>query len=194
MTSTRDAIRENNRLARMRMGQEAADYVTIPSMPEIRAMLIPLTEKESQRGVWECAMLDVPDNAAGLTARNRTAMQWDVFHALREPDDLTKQVFTSIDEMIGENGLTPEDIDIIHEQLSVMMEYSSPAIDGMTDKEFDAIKKAFTRIVLSELSGRQWAAVKLCCQYLFGNLLPDRSLGTFSTEPSTEKNENPVST
>lgn len=187
MSTVREAIKEQHRLARMRMGQDAGEWTDIPSMPGVRVLQVPLKEKESQLGVMAAAALEVYDNAAGLTARNRVAMQYDVFYSLREMDKPDKFVFDSVDEMV--DTLEPSDIDLLHERLTVMMEYSSPAIDGINDEDFELIKKAFMAIDLSALTGRQWAAVKLSCQYLFPNLLPDRSLGTTPTESSTARSE-----
>lgn len=186
MTTMREAIREHHRLGRMRQGQDVPEMVTIPSLPEVRCAQVPLMEAEVQQGVFLAANLDVPDNIAGLQLRNRAAFQSDVFHSLREPGDPTAKVFESIEEMIAQ--VQPEDIDYLADNLMLMMDYASPAIDGMSDKELEALKKAFAETDWSVLTGRRWAAVKLCCQVLFPDLLLAKSLGTTSTESSTPKN------
>ncbi len=184
MSSVREAIREHSRLVRMRMGQEVGEYTTIPSMEDVRALMVPLTEREMQKAVMAAASLEVDDNPAGLMARNHIAMQFDVFHSLREPEDPGKYVFASVDDMV--DSLDSTDVDMLHERLTVLMDYSSPAIDKMTAKEFEQIKKAFSATDLNELTGRQWAAVKLCCQYLFPHLLRAKLVGTSSTASLTE--------
>jgi hypothetical protein len=194
MPSVREAIKEQNRLARMRMGQEAPDFVDIPSMPGVRAVQVPLLEREAQAGIIRAADIDVPDNSAGLQARNRIAIESDVWHSLREIDDPSKHVFESIDEMVGEEGLDPGDIDHLADNLRILMDYSSPALDGFSDKELDDLKKVFAETDWSALTGKRWAALKLCVSILFPELLQARSLGTGSTDSSTPTSAEAAST
>lgn len=194
MPSVREAIKEQNRLARMRMGQEAPDFVDIPSMPGVRAVQVPLLEREAQAGIIRAADIDVPDNSAGLQARNRIAIESDVWHSLREIDDPSKHVFESIDEMVGEEGLDPGDIDHLADNLRILMDYSSPALDGFSDKELDDLKKVFAETDWSALTGKRWAALKLCVSILFPELLQARSLGTGSTGSSTPTSDEAAST
>lgn len=192
MTSIREAIRDANRLTRMRMGQDAPDVVEIPSMPGIRVAQVPLTEMESQAGVILAAALEVDDNAAGLQARNRIAIASDVWHSLRLPNDSGEMVFGSIEEMREE--LSPSDITYLADNLGMMMEYASPAIDGLTDEDLADLKKDFVETDWSGLTGRRWAAVKLCISILFPELLQAKLLGSGSTDSSTSMNENEEST
>jgi hypothetical protein len=178
----------------MRMGQEAPEFVDIPSMPGLRVAQVPLLEFESQAGVIRAASLDVPDNAAGIQARNRVAIESDVWHSLRDPDDATRKVFDSVDDMIGEGGLEPSDIDYLADSLMLLMDYASPAIDGISEKVLDDLKKAFGETDLSGLTGRRWAAVKLCISVLFPELLRARLLGSGSTDSSTLTSESEEST
>lgn len=192
MTNVREAIREASRLARMRQGQDAAEFIDIPSMQGIRVCQVPLLEKEAQAGVIRAASLDVIDNAAGMQARNRAAIESDVWHSLREPGDPETKVFATVDEMVEQ--LQTTDIDYLADNLATLMDYASPSIDGLSDKDLNDLKKAFGETDWSALTGRQWAAVKLCCQALFPNLLRAKSLGSISTESSTEMNESGAST
>lgn len=192
MTSVRDAIKDANRLARMRQGAEVPEYVDIPSKPGVRAWMVPLTEAESQIGVIRAAGLDVLDNMAGMQARNRAAIESDVWHSLREPGDVDLKVFENIEDMVEE--LDPTDIDFLADTLATLMDYASPSIDGMSDEELNDLKKAFGETDWSGLTGRQWAAVKVACQALFPDLLRAKSLGTTSTESLTETKENGAST
>lgn len=179
-------------MARMRQGQDVGEPVTIPSMPHIRVALVPLTEGESQAGIVLAAQLDVMDNSAGFHARNRIALQSDIFHAAREMGDLSIKVFESMDEMIG--LLDGSDIDVLADNLAVLMDYASPSVDGLSNEDLDALKKAFGETDWSALSGRQWAALKLACQALFPDLLRARSLGTSSIDSVTETSDRDEST
>jgi hypothetical protein len=178
--SIREAIRDANRLARMRQGQEAPEMTDIPSMPGIRCAQVPLTEAEASAGVIRAAALEVIDNQAGLQARNRAAIESDVWYSLREPDHLDAKVFASVEEMV--ESLVPTDIEYLADNLSALMDYASPAIDGLTDEGLAELKKAFGEIDWNALTGRQWAAVKQACQALFPALLLAKLRGSTSIE------------
>lgn len=166
MTSVRDSIREHSRLARMRAGQEIGEYTEIPSMPGVRVLMVPLTEHEAQKGLLRAAEIEVPDNVSGIMARERAVKQSDVWHALREMDNPDKKVFPTVDDMVGDDGLEPTDVDHLHQELATLMSYASPAIDGITEEIWSELKKVLVGVELSELTGRQWAVVKLLCQHL----------------------------
>jgi len=191
MSTVRDAIRDANRLTRMRQGQSIGETVVIPSN-KIVAMQVPLSEAETQAGIIKAANLNVPDNMAGMTARNRAAAESDVWNSLREMGDLTQKVFSSIEEMVEE--LEPTDIDYLIDSLTLLMEHASPTLDGLTDKDLDDLKKDFAAIELSELSGRRWAAVKLALTVLMPEQLQARLSGSSSTGSSTERSESAAST
>lgn len=196
-SSMRDAIREKTRLARMRQGQDVGEPTDIPSLqdPEngemVRVMVVPLMESESQQGLMRAAFLEVPDNAAGIQARNRAAMESDVWHAVREPGDISKKVFASIEDMV--ETLAPTDIDYLFDALALVMDYASPSIDGLTDKDLDELKKAFGEMDWSGLTGRRWAAVRLTLLILFPELLQGKLRGFTSTDSATATNANGAS-
>jgi hypothetical protein len=192
VTSVREAILDANRLKRMRMGQEAPEMVDIPSMPEVRAAQVPLTEAEAQKGVVLAAGADVNDNAAGLQVRNRIAVASDVWHSLREPGDPEKRIFSTIEEM--QEALSPSDIDYLADHLIILSEYASPSIDGISEEQLSELKKDFVETDWSALTGRRWAALKLAISTLFPELLQVRSRGGGSTDSSTPTSENVEST
>lgn len=196
-SSIREAIRSANRFTRMRAGQMTCEFVefpsvTTPSGDALRVAQVPLTEYEAQQGVIAAANLEVADNFAGMTARNRAALLSDVWHSLREPSDLTRKAFESVEEMA--QVLEPTDIDLASDSLTTLMDYASPAIDGLSDKDLVELKKAFAKIDWSALSGRRWAAVKQCCLILVPELLQAKLSGFSSTESSTTKSGNGEST
>jgi hypothetical protein len=187
-----EQIRERNRLTRMRLGQDVPEYVELPAHPEIRVAMVPLNERETQQGMIYGASLDVPDNAAGLQARNRAVACSDLWNALRDPSDVTSRVFVSIDEMVDE--LAPEEIDTLLDHLSSLMDYSSPSGDGLSDEVLDQLKKASETIEWNGLTGRRWAVVKLYLSVMSPELLQVTLYGSGSTDSSTLRNENGEST
>jgi hypothetical protein len=192
MATVREAIREQNRLARMRNGQDVPERVDIPSMPGIGACLVPLTEAEAQRGIVAAADLDVNDNQAGMMARERAATISDIWHALREPGDPDQRVFETPEDMTA--TLKPTDIDHLADTLVTLQDYASPSVDGMSEEELDDLKKAFGETDWSALTGRRWAAMKLCCSILFPELLAVKLRGFSSIDSSTPTNESGEST
>ena len=188
MTSIFDQIKEANRVTRMRLGQEAPEYPDLLAHPEIRVAMVPLAERDTQAGVIWAASLGFPDNAAGLQASNRAVVQSDVWHALRDPDDLSKKIFPSIEAMTDELG--PEEIDHLADNLMTMMDYASPTVDGLTDKQLDDLKKASEKIEWNALSGRRWAITKLYLSIFAPELLAVSLSGSGSIDSSTLTNGN----
>lgn len=197
MTTVHEAIKERTRNARMRLGQEVGEFVAIPSMQDgndpVRVLLVPLTEAELHRGLAYAAMdEDIPESFGAVQYRSRRAVLSDLWHACRDPGNPNNRVFSSIDEMA--EMLTPVDIDVMNMTLATLMNYSSPSLDGMNDEQLDFLGEAWQRINLRELSGRQWAAAKVCLSILMPELLQARSYGSTSTSGSTTKSENVEST
>lgn len=174
----------------MRMGQAYWEPLTLPSLKAqngdpIRLAQVPLTEAETQQGIVAAASVDIPatNNLAEITVRNRAAQVSDVWYSLRDPDDLSQKAFESVEEMV--DTLEPTDVDIAVDSLAMMMDYASPSLDGLSEEALNDLKKAFVATEWSALSGRRWAAVKLCCQVLTPELLQAKLSGSTSTESST---------
>lgn len=175
----RDKLREQNQLARMRLGQEVPEDIALPSNPEIHFWQVPVNEAQAQYGLHRAANLDVGENMAGFEARNRVAMESDVWHSLREPGAVDEYAFKSIEEMT--ELLDPSDISFLAESLNLLMSYGSPSVDGLSEADLDGLKKDFVQTDWSALTGMQWAAVKLCCRVLSQELLAVKLRTTSST-------------
>jgi len=188
VTSIFEQIKEANRMTRMRLGQEAPEFPALLAHPEIRVAMVPLAERDTQAGVIYAASLGFPDNAAGLQASNRAVVHSDVWHSLRDPDDLTRKVFPSIEALVDELG--PEEIDHLADHLTLLMDYASPTADGLTDKMLDDLKKASERIEWNALSGRRWAITKLYLSIFAPELLAVSLSGSGSTDSLTSTNGN----
>lgn len=189
--TVREAILERNRLARMRQGQLAPEMLELASIPEIRVAQVPLTEAETQRGIMAAANLEVGDNIVGMQARNRVAVQHDAWLSLREPGDLAKYLFLTPEEMA--DALDPRDIDLAVDQLGILMDYASPAMEGLTANDLNDLKKGLAALDWSALTGRQWAALKLALRILLPIQLQASLSGSSSTESSTERSDEPES-
>jgi len=188
----RDKIKEQSRLARMRLGNGVPDWVDIPSMEGIRVAMVPLVEEETQRSLVAASKIDVPDNHPGINAQNRVAMVWDVWQACRELDDIERKVWDSPEEMVAE--LEPSDIDYLFDQLTILMDYASPSLAKLSDQDVDDLKKAFGAIEWRELTGRQASALVMCISRLLPELLAAKFSSSGSTPNSTSRSENDEST
>jgi hypothetical protein len=193
MTTMREAIAEQTQLSRMRQGQEVPEYIDVPSMEGVRVALVPLTEAELSRGLAYAAQNDdVPESFSGVQYRTRRAIQSDLWHAIREPGDIDSRVFESIEDMV--QTLAPGDIDFLNMHLATLMNFASPAMDGLTEEDLDFLGRAWQAIRLNELTGRQWAAAKVSLSILLPELLQARLSGRTSTDGSTATSENAAST
>lgn len=169
-----DKIQEGNRVKRMRMGQGVADYVTLPSNEEVRFAMVPLLEREIEEAWSAAAMLDTGNNAYGIELRDRTLQAHTLYHALRNPSDPENKVFESPDQLRAE--LEETDIGFLMEHYRALTAYASPTIDQLTTEDLDELKKAFSTIDLSALSGRQWWHLTQFFMTIAADQLPDRSL------------------
>lgn len=192
MTTWKEQLKEQTRIKRIRMGQDAPEMVPIPSNESVRLALVPLTEAESMQGMIRAATVEAPDNIVGARIREREAMLSDIWLALRDPDNPSERAFDSIREMT--ETLEPNDIDHMIDQLSILMDYASPTLDGISDEELDNLKKAFVLIDWRGLTGRRWSALRLCLSLLLPELLQVRYSSTISTASSMERNVNDEST
>jgi hypothetical protein len=185
--STLDEIRKNSRLTKMRLGQEAPEIVALKSNSEIRMALVPLTEKERMDSITQAARLEVPDNSMGLEIRDRYMRACDLHHALREKDDIEQKVFPSAEELM----MSLEDIDInyLAEEYLMMQDFSSPAIEGMSDEALEELKKALLTIDMSVLSGKPWWHLKQFFLTLGVGQLKVKLPGSGSTSNSTTSSE-----
>ena len=182
MTNIYEQIKQNNRIARMRMGQEAPTLVSPPSAPEVRIAMVPLLEHEHEKALTEAASLELPDNPYGIDRRDRTLQAATLFYSLRDPEDIEQMAFPNAQKMV--EVLESADINHLLEEYSSMVDFSSPSIDGITDEQLDEIKKALTRIDLRGLYGKPWWHLKQFLSTLSVDQLPGRSLGPLSIPSS----------
>jgi hypothetical protein len=146
------------RLDRMRQGQSAVEYVELPSDPEIRFALVPVSDAERSNALIAAANLDVPDNVAGIMARDHVQKVELLACSLRDPVDTEKRIFRDAKDLQEE--MNAVDLDHIYDIYLEMTENSNPSIDGIPPEEFDELKKALQEISWNDLSGRSWYAAK----------------------------------
>jgi hypothetical protein len=177
----REQIKER-RLDRMRLGQAACSHVELPSDPEIRLALVPVTDAEASMALDAAARVDTEDNVAGLMRRDHQQRVELLVYALRDPQDLTQRIFRNSKELQEEFEET--DVNYLFDEFEELRANTNPSVDGIDPEEFEHLKKALREMDWSGLSGRSWYAAKRFLGALIQDgLLRDNSPGsTFNTK------------
>jgi hypothetical protein len=186
-TDLKTEIRQR-KLDRMRLGQAACDFVSPPSLPEIRFALVPLSDAEAQMALADADRIEAGDNVAGLMLRDHVQRVSQLAFAIRDPQDFTVRVYRTGAEL--QEDLTETDVNFIYDAFIEMTENSNPTIEGIEPEEFEALKKVLQEMDWSELSGRSWYAAKRFLGELDRDkLLQDSSPGSTSNTKLTTPND-----
>jgi hypothetical protein len=171
----------------MRLGQAVCDYVTLPTDPEIRLCIVPLTEALYLQALEKVLSIEAQDDLAGMAIRERVQATEILARSIREESDLTKVVYESAEQMTED--LEVVDIDELIDRYNEMIAISSPSIDGIPDEELEHVKKLLQEMDWSGLSGRAWHALKRFLSTISPTPLLDNSLGFISTNSLTTTSE-----
>lgn len=186
MASTAQKIRDR-RLERMRLGQAVCDYVKLPSDPEMRLCIVPLTEAMYRQVLEKVASIEAKDDLSGMAIRDRAQAEEIIVRSIREEDDLTMRVYDSVEEMMED--LNTEDIDELIDNYNEMVEKSSPSLDGIPPEEIENLKKSLQTMDWNELSGPAWYAAKRFLSKIMPTPLLDSWPGSTSINSLTTTNE-----
>lgn len=189
VSKTFERIQEN-RLMRMREGQAAGELVQLHTNPEIRMVLVPLTDGEYLHSLKMADMEEAGENAAGFLLRDRVQKQCLLMYACRELDDWTARVFSSVQEI--QDTLEASDVDALYDEYLEMIQQVSPSLYMMEEGEFESLKVLWQKIRWNELSGMQQYAAKRFLHSIQGALLQGNSYGSHSTLKSTGINGEPT--
>jgi hypothetical protein len=176
----------------MRLGQAVCDYVTLISDRELRLCIVPLTEAEYRRVLEKVGELNLADNLAGFSIRDRVQSQEILVRAIREEDDLSQQVFHRVDEML--DVLEVPDVDELIDRYNEMMHIASPSLDAIPTSEIEQIKKALQEMDWNALSGPAWYALKRFLSKIMPSPLLDNWPGSISTNSLTTTSDSERST
>jgi hypothetical protein len=175
------------RLDRMRQGQATAEIENLLTDPDIRVALVPLTEAEYDLAMESAVKMNVPETLMGNQARDRQLSRETLLRAIREPDDLTKQMFEDVEQL--NDALDHTDISFLIDVYFEMCDRSSPSIDGLSETEIEDVKKVLQEMDWNVLSGKQWYALKRFLSTLGQQQLLAKLLGSSSTSQSTLTND-----
>lgn len=178
---------KERRLERMRLGQAVCDYVDLPSDPEIRLCIVPLTEAQYRQALEKVASVKLPDDMSGAAIKDRTLAVETLVRAIREEDNLSQQVYSTADEL--SEDLDVYDVDHVIDCYNEMVEKASPSIDGLSPEDLERLKKVLPTMDWNALSGSAWYAAKRFLSRISQVPLLDNSPGSTSTNSSTTTSE-----
>jgi hypothetical protein len=179
------------RLDRMRLGQAVCEIEELLSETDFRVALVPLTEAEYDRCIENVLKVDAPETMMGNQVRDRALTNETLLLSIREPDNLSQQMFSDLGQMT--EALDVVDINYLIDVYFEMIEKSSPAAEGMTGEQINDLKKVLLEMDMSELSGKQWYALKRFLSSLGPTPLLASLLGFSSTSQLTGTSELPES-
>jgi hypothetical protein len=182
-SSTREKIRQR-RLDRMRLGQAACDFVVLPSDPEIRVAVVPLTEADYRNVLEKVSKLASSDDLAGIQIKDRVQAEEILVRAIREEHDLQTRVYDTAEELLEDFEV--HDIDHAIDVYNEMVEKSSPSLEAIPEEELENLKKLLAAMDWNDLSGSAWYAAKRFLSRVSPQLLRARSLGSSPTSLLTE--------
>jgi hypothetical protein len=170
----RSRLAEGVDLEKYRLGQNACEIVDLLSDPETRFALVPLTEGEYRRSLELAEKLVLQDNAASAMLRDQVQKETIIYFAARELRDLTEHFFS---DQADVTELDAHDINHIYDIYLEMVHQISPSLAGLSEEDFDALKKVLPRIEWSDLSGPEWYAAQRFLNSIRGRLLTVNSPG-----------------
>lgn len=186
MSKTADKLREL-RFNRMRLGPAAGRIEPLPSQPEIKVAIVPLTEAEHEQCLEVVTAMEVPETMMGAMSRDRRNQNEALFRALRDPENFEERAFDDREEMM--EALEVQDSNFLMDVLLEISETDNPAPGEFTEEELEEVKKVLGEVDLNVLSGRQWYALKRFLSTLGLMLLPASSVGSTSTNSVITKSD-----
>lgn len=167
MSSDFQEYRER-RLERLRLGQATYESVRMLDDAEEEMALVPATEAEYSNSLAEADKMIVGDNPAGAALRDEIQRKVLLFHVTRTKGNLTAKYFSNFADV---DELESHQVNYMYDTYLEMVAESSPSMMGMTEEDFNGLKKALPRIEWSALSGPQWYAAQRFLNSIRGLLL-----------------------
>lgn len=179
---------KEKRAERMRLGNAVCEIVDLLSQPDMRVALVPLTDAEFQNSLMAAAQANVTDLASTheVFYRDRIQKCAIILASAREPDDLSKPFFETLQEVTEMDYM---DINHLFSYYEQMIEFSSPKLENLSEEELSEIKKVLLEMDWSALSGGSWYAAKRFLSSLTPTLPPVNSPGFTPTSNLTGMNE-----
>jgi hypothetical protein len=176
---------KENKLARMREGQAAGEIVTLVSDPEVRFVVVPLTDGEYLKALSISDEVQASETMSGFAVKDEVLKQAILLFAAREIHDWTKSFFESVEEVME---LEAQDVNVAYDVFLELISVASPSMQMLTEEEMDNLKKVWSLIAWSELSGRQLYAARRFLNSIQEDLLLGNFSGLSSTPKSTTTN------
>jgi hypothetical protein len=150
----------------------------MPSDPEIRLAIVPLTEADYRNVLEKVAAVPSGDDLAGVQIKDRVQAEEILVRAIREEHDLTQLIYDDVEELTVDFEI--HDIDHAIDCYNEMVFQSSPSLDGIPKEELENLKKALQEMDWNDLSGSAWYAAKRFLSKIMPSPLLDKSPGSSS--------------
>lgn len=141
-----------SRLAKLRAGKGAGTIEEFIDDPDIRVVLVPLTDGEWLKALEIADTLDVGNNPAGVAARDEMQKTAMILFSAREVRDWEIPFFNDISEV---SALPDHEINHLYDCYLEMVAVNSPALTLLDEEQWETLKKVWQQIEWSELSGQQ---------------------------------------
>lgn len=188
MPRTFEAMKDA-KLARMREGKNAGEIVELVTNPEIRLVIVPLSDGEWLKSLKYADDVEAGENAAGIVLRDEVQKKAILYFACREMSDWEKPFFHDYSEV---EDMDYSDIQHIYDRYLEMVAQFSPSFFMLDEEQVDELKKVWQRIEWNALSGRQQYAAMRFLNSIREDLLAGNSSGSLSTLKSTMKSDTEI--
>lgn len=175
----RERMSQGVDLEKMRLGQRACEIVTMPSDPEVRFALVPLTEGEYRRSLEIADQIEATTGNSGALVKSQVQKEMVLFFSAREMRDLSVPFFTNEADISDLDQIDVEHAFDIYLEMTAQI---SPSLMGMSEEDFQPLKTQLPRISWSEMSGQEWYAAQRFLNLIQHRLLTVKSSGSSSTE------------
>lgn len=175
-----------NRLAKMREGQAAGEICDVDE--DTRCVLVPLTDGEWLKALSIADRYETAGSEAGFMAREEMLKQATLLYACREMFDFQTPFFNSLQEVAT---LEHYVIHRMYDEYLEMIATASPPYLALSEEELEILKKVWSQIEWSELTGRQWYAAQRFLNSIRPNSRQGNSFGSRSTKSSTPTSTTP---
>lgn len=146
-----------NTLQRLKQGKKNNKLVNFPGTEEKVALVI-LPSNEITDASIKASDYIKEKNIENEDDKNIVEQAYIVYKALRDKDDVKQQLASNFEEFFG--TLDSTEIQYLMVEYSLLTQESSPFLNSVDEKTFDALKKTLEKMELSDLNGPSLIALR----------------------------------
>lgn len=146
-----------NTLQKLKQGKKNYKLVNFPGTEEKVALVI-LPSNEITDASIKASDYIKEKNIENEDDKNIVEQAYIVYKALRDKDDVKQQLASNFEEFFG--TLDSTEIQYLMVEYSLLTQESSPFLNSVDEKTFDALKKTLEKMELSDLNGPSLIALR----------------------------------